>query len=62
MNEASLIQKVWNNAQMSKVMTALFKLDPDPVNEGINFVQDVSKIIASSDNVYAFRKPPPKTR
>jgi hypothetical protein len=50
------------DAEMWKLMTTLSELDPEPVNEGINFVRDVSKIIASSDNVYAFKKSLPNTQ
>jgi hypothetical protein len=46
------------DAQMTKLTRALFELDLQPINEGVNFVQDVAKIIASSDNVFAFPRPP----
>jgi hypothetical protein len=45
------------DTQMSQLAMTLSELDPDPVNEGVNFVRDVAKIIAASDNVLPFSKP-----
>jgi hypothetical protein len=43
---------------MWKLMLDISDLDDSPINEGIHFVQDVAKIIAASDNVLPFSKPP----
>jgi hypothetical protein len=48
------------HVEMFELMTAVFELDPEPVNEGSNFVRDVAEIIASSDNVLTFSKRPSK--
>ena len=49
------------DAQLKVLMESLVEVggQVEPINEGINFVKDISKIIASSDNVFAFRKPSP---
>jgi hypothetical protein len=44
------------DAQAKKLMMALVNIAVEPINDGIPFVQDVSKIISSSDNVLLFPK------
>jgi hypothetical protein len=48
------------DARLGKIVETLVRFAElvTPINEGINFMQDVAKIIASSDNVLPFVKPP----
>jgi len=48
------------DAQLRKIMQTLVEIGETitPINEGINFTRDVAKIVASSDNIIPFVKPP----
>ena len=48
------------DAQLSKITDKLIEIEGSivPLNEGIKFVQDVAKIMAASDNILPFVKPP----
>ena len=47
------------DVQLKELMESLGEIGCEPINEGINFVKDISKIIASSDNVVAFTNATP---
>jgi hypothetical protein len=44
------------DAQAKELMLTLVNIAVEPINEGIPFVRDISKIISSSDNVLLFPK------
>jgi hypothetical protein len=49
------------DAELTSCMKKLVEIEGSvtPINEGIGFVPDIAKLIASSDNVVPYRKPSP---